>query len=129
MKKRILIVDDDTEILDMLKLTLNVWSPDSQIVLASNGLDALVQLQLRDGIQPFDIVLTDYHMPIMNGLELAREIRQKWPGIHIILMSSDPFDKDFSANIVSREYDGYIQKPFVIQKIKQIFLNDPGILH
>jgi CheY-like chemotaxis protein len=129
MKKRILIVDDDTEILDMLKLTLNVWSPDSQVVLATNGLDALVQLHLRDGVQPFDIVLADYDMPIMNGLDLAHEIRQKWPGIHIILMSSGQFDKNFQDNIKLREYDGYIKKPFVMQQVKQIFLSDPGILH
>jgi len=129
MNKRILIVDDDNEILDMLKLTLNVWSPDSQVVLSANGLDALIQLQLRDGVQSFDIVLTDYDMPIMNGLELAHEIRQQWPGIHIILMSSGQFDKNFEKNVALREYDGYIKKPFVMQQVKQIFLNDPGILH
>jgi CheY-like chemotaxis protein len=129
MNKRILIVDDDAEILEMLKLTLSVWSPDTQVVLAANGLDALIRLQLHDSVQPFDIVLTDYDMPIMNGLDLAHEIRQRWPGIHIILMSAGQFEKNFQNNANLREYDGYIKKPFIMQQVKHIFLTDPGILH
>jgi two-component system response regulator YesN len=128
MKKRILLVDDDTEILNMLKLTLRVWSPGTQIVAANNGLDALVQLQLHGGVQPFDIVLTDYDMPIMNGLDLAREIRQKWPDIHIILMSSGQFEMDVQNNAERQAYDDFIKKPFVMQQVKQILLNNPEIL-
>ena len=128
MKKRILIVDDDAEILDMLSLTFKVWCPECRIVLANNGLEALVQLKLRDGTQPFDIVLTDYDMPHLNGQDLAQEIRQKWPNIHIILMSGGQLDKNFQAK-TSSEFDGFIKKPFVIQTIKHIFLGDPGILH
>jgi two-component system response regulator YesN len=129
MKKRILIVDDDTEITDMLKLTLDVWCPECRVVLANNGLEALIQLQLRDGIQPFDIVLTDYEMPFMNGLDLAEEIRQKWPNTHIILMSGGQIDKNMQQEDPSRKFDSYIKKPFIMQQIKQIFLGDPGILH
>ena len=128
MKKRILIVDDDTEILEMLNLTLDIWCPECQIVLANNGLEALIQLQLRDGTQPFDIVLTDYEMPYLNGRDLAQEIRQKWPNIHIILMSGGQLDKNFQKE-TSSEFDGFIKKPFVIQTIKQIFLSNSGILH
>jgi CheY-like chemotaxis protein len=128
MKKRILIVDDDTEILDMLNLTLNVWCPECRVVLANNGLEALIQLQLRDGTQPFDIVLTDYEMPYMNGRDLAQEIRQKWPTMHIILMSGGHLDKNFQKE-TSSEFDSFIKKPFVIQKVKQIFLGDLGTLH
>jgi CheY-like chemotaxis protein len=127
VNKRILIVDDDTEILDMLHLTLDIWCPECQIVLANNGLEALIQLQLRDGTQPFDIVLTDYEMPYMNGRDLAQEIRQKWPNIHIILMSGGQLDKNFQEK-TSLEFDGFIKKPFVIQTIKQIFLGDLGTL-
>lgn len=128
MNKRILIVDNDTEILDMLKLTLNIWCPECRVVLAKNGLEALIQLELCDGTQPFDIVLTDYDMPNMNGQDLAQEIRQKWPNIYIILMSGGQLDKNFQEE-ASTEFDGFIKKPFVIQRVKQIFLSDPGILH
>ena len=97
-------------------------------MLANNGLEALIQLQLREGTQPFDIVLTDYDMPYMNGLDLAQEIRQKWPNIHIILMSGGQLGKDFQEK-TSPEFDRFIQKPFVMQQIKQIFLGNSGILH
>ena len=71
MTRRILIVDDDAEILEMLKLSISVWCPECRVIVATNGLDALIQFQLRDSVQPFDILLTDYEMPIMNGLDLA----------------------------------------------------------
>ena len=99
---------------------------------ASNGQDAfeLVKKSLQDPSQDaYDLIFLDLDMPIMNGLDLAREIRQKWPGIHIILMSSGQFDKEFQDNTKLREYEGFIKKPFVMQRIKQIFLSDPGILH
>ena len=128
MKKRILIVDDDTEILDMLNLTLEIWCPECQIVLAHNGLEALIQLQLRGGTQPFDIVLTDYEMPFMNGLDLAEEIRQKWANTHIILMSGRKLDQNLQQEDPLRKFDGFIEKPFIMQQIKQIFLGDLGIL-
>jgi len=112
----------------MLNLTLEIWCPECQIVLANNGLEALIQLQLRDGTQPFDIVLTDYEMPYMNGRDLAQEIRQKWPNIHIILMSGQHLDKSFQEKTIS-EFDSFIEKPFVMRQIKQIFLGNSGILH
>ena len=129
MPKRILIVDDDVQILGMLKITLKDWCSDCQIVLAGNGLEALRLIEaIEDRTQPFDIILTDYEMPHMNGQDLAQEIRQKWPNIHIILMSGKQLDNNFQEE-TSSEFDGFIRKPFIMQQIKQIFLHDPGILH
>jgi YesN/AraC family two-component response regulator len=124
MTRRILIVDDDAEILDMLTLSIEIWCPDCRVIAATNGLDALVQLQLRDGIQPFDMLLTDYEMPIMNGLDLAYEVRQKWPNVRIVLMSGGKFEIDVESQV-----DEYIRKPFMMKQVKDLFRNDSEILH
>jgi two-component system response regulator YesN len=129
MSKRLLIVDDSPEILDMLKLTFKVWCPECHVVLATNGLEALTQMKLQERVQPFDIVLTDYDMPLMNGIDLAQEIRQLWPNTHIVLMSGDYFDKKhIHADAYPVKFDGFIEKPFVMRQVKRLFLTDPGIL-
>ena len=129
MKKKILIVDDDVDILGMLKLTLNIWCPECEIVSATNGLRALIQFQLHDEVQPFDVVLTDYDMPVMNGLDLAYEIRQKWPHTHIILMSSGQFDKIFQKQVDAHQVDNFVRKPFIMRQIKQLIFTDSKIFH
>ena len=71
-KKRILIVDDDPSVLDMLRHSLARPDDDCQIFYTTGGASAL--RHLKEG--SFDLLLTDYQMPGMNGLELARTARR-----------------------------------------------------
>jgi DNA-binding NarL/FixJ family response regulator len=79
-----LIVDDDTPFLRLLRLVLA--APNLEIVgEAVNGAAAVVAAQR---LKP-DLVLMDYNMPLMNGLEAARQIAQL-PGCPaIVLLTSD----------------------------------------
>lgn len=81
--KKILIVDDNKTNRDILHTQLSLWkfSP----VAVSNGNDALNLLVPDHG---FELVITDMHMPAMNGLELANAIRTTFPELPIILLSS-----------------------------------------
>ena len=67
-QRRILIVDDDAMILRLLQISIDRLFPECQIVAAVNGTAALAKLRQ----QPFDLILTDYDMPGMNGLDLAQ---------------------------------------------------------
>ena len=71
IRKKILIVDDSSSIRELLKLTLS--KENYEILVGVDGRDAL---KFLDG-QHIDLVITDLHMPNMNGLELIREIRNK----------------------------------------------------
>ena len=127
MHKRILIVDDDEQILDLLQLSLKVWCPDCYVVLATNGREALKQIRRHQ--QPFHLIVTDYDMPMMNGLDLAQTVRENWPDIRIVLMTGqlDRLNLHKEPNFVG--FDGYIRKPFMMKQVKGIFLDDSEIFH
>ena len=80
----ILIVDDERFIGLALKDEIERRRQADRVVVALNGFEALDRLQQ----QPFELLIVDYQMPEMNGIELARRVRKKFPQTRIILMSS-----------------------------------------
>ncbi|PQA55464.1 hybrid sensor histidine kinase/response regulator [Siphonobacter curvatus] len=81
--KKILIVDDNQTNLLILRSQLEQWRLIP--VLANSAEEGLKALR-REG--PFELVITDMHMPTGNGVELARLIKQVHPTLPIILLSS-----------------------------------------
>lgn len=82
-KKKILIVDDNMTNLSILKSQLDQW--ELITLPASSGEEAL---EIIKGNIPVDLVLTDMHMPDMDGTELAKNIKKLNPQVPIILLSS-----------------------------------------
>jgi CheY-like chemotaxis protein len=80
--KRILILDDNPTNLLILKSQLENWGLFP--ATASSAKDALSQLALHS----FDLVLSDMHMPIMDGVEFANICKASFPNLPIILLSS-----------------------------------------
>ena len=102
---RILIADDSEAIVTLMSRSLNS-SPGIEVVgSASNGAEAVAR---SDELVP-DLVILDVEMPIMDGLEATRRIKEAHPSIVVILVGG-------SANLltasVSAGADGYIAKPF-----------------
>jgi len=91
--KRILIVDDNLTNRTILKSQLELWS--LQPVLAASGVEAL---NLLSEDSRYDLVLTDMQMPYMDGIRLSRSIRERYPQLPIILLSSvgDEYKKNHS---------------------------------
>ncbi|MBD2104356.1 response regulator transcription factor [Leptolyngbya sp. FACHB-261] len=81
---RILIADDDELVRLSLKLALQHQSGLVVVGSASNGAQAV---DFSDKYQP-DIIIMDYQMPQLNGLEAAEAIRQRQPTTRIILHTS-----------------------------------------
>jgi CheY-like chemotaxis protein len=81
--KRILVVDDNTTNCQILKSQLELWKYEPS--LASSGVEALTLMQ---NTKPFDLVLTDMQMPGMDGVQLAKKIREEYPQIPIVVLSS-----------------------------------------
>ena len=81
MKGNLLVVDDEAEIREMLKKHFSF--KDYQVFTAENGQDALV---LLDNTK-IDIVISDIVMPIIDGVELLRSIRQEYPMIRVIMIT------------------------------------------
>ncbi len=81
-EKRVLIVDDEAVIRDVSKRSLE--SKGFRVTLADNGVQALERLRKED----FDIVFSDYKMPIMDGIELLEVVKRDYPHVEVIIMTA-----------------------------------------
>ena len=114
-EKRVLIVDDEPSVLLMLAESLEALDSGCIIETVANAKDALVKIQQ----EPYDLVITDYKMPGMNGLDLARVARRISPDTRIVLMTAFGTDglKDAADKL---QLSGYLSKPFSIKQIRSI---------
>jgi len=104
-KIRILIVDDSEAILNFMSRALSSNLGIEVIGSVSNGAEAV---ERADELLP-DVVFMDVEMPIMDGLEATRRIKQAHPAMVVVLVSGSV---DLLAAVVSAGADGYIAKPF-----------------
>ena len=81
MKARILIVDDEKEIREMLSRHFKFL--DYDVFTAENGKHAIEVLNS----ERVEIVISDIKMPVMDGIELLRQIRTQFPMIHSIIIT------------------------------------------
>ena len=89
-KKKILVVDDSLATRGMLAELLEsavVNGSSLEAEIASNGKEALKMIKRGR----FDLIISDVNMPEMGGIELTRRIKYDFPGLPVILISSDSF--------------------------------------
>ena len=107
--KIILIVDDELSILQVLEQFIKRLRPNYQVMTATDGMAAWILLQQ----QAFDLLVTDYEMPQINGLQLIQRTRQILPEIPVMLMSGQS-EIDLQSKIQSLEWVTFIAKPFTL---------------
>ena len=112
----ILIVDDEEGILAILSRILTALRPGWAIKTANNGLAAWQQMQHHT----FDLVLTDYHMPGLTGLELAQQVHDKSPDLPVVLMSGDGRNDEMWAEAQNLELAGFLSKPFSVSQLRHL---------
>ena len=106
MNKTILIVDDEFDMLQLLKRSLEP-DLDCRIDTASSGKDALELISQ----QAFDLVLADIKMPEMNGLELLERIKQDYPDLTVVMMTAFGGVETAVQAMRNGAYD-FVTKPF-----------------
>lgn len=104
----ILIVEDDYELRQSLKELLETLF--REVDIAKDGLDALKKYKENK----YDIVLTDINMPIMNGVDLSRELRILNKEQCILVLSA--YIDDFVIDLIDIGIQGLIIKPYDIEK-------------
>lgn len=81
---RLLVVDDEPDIRETIRDLLGFLAPDLEVVMATNGLEALDKIQ-RERI---DAVLSDYRMPGMDGAELLEHLRKQHPRLPVAMFTA-----------------------------------------
>jgi DNA-binding response OmpR family regulator len=102
---RILIVDDEYDLLDML--TAYFLASKYDVDTATNGVEALVAVSQQ---RP-DVVLLDIHMPEMNGIDALREIMKVDQSIGVIMVTGNT-QLSITVEAIRNGAFGYIPKPF-----------------
>ena len=123
---KVLIVDDEAEIRDYLSQALKYINENEQmrIVQATDGMDALAKIKNED----FDLVITDLHMPRLDGVELISHIMTRMD-IKVrpqVMAISASITQDLLSQLIELGQKEVLIKPFdqkeflqkVIQKLK-----------
>lgn len=105
---RILVTDDDTMLRSVVARTLA--AAGHTIIEAANGSEAEAVLQ----DEPVDLVITDIIMPEMEGIELVRDLRRRWPDLHVIAMSGGGRTRTFAPLEAAAQFGAelILRKPF-----------------
>lgn len=119
--KRILIVDDEPNVTLMLAASLGTLGEEYVLEEAHTGEEALLKLK-----QDFyTLLLTDYNMPGMSGVDLAQKARAISPGTRVVMMTAYGTDR-LRETVHHMELDGYIDKPATTAQIREIVMRAIG---
>jgi len=115
MAQTILIVDDFENTRYVIKFTLT--GKGYTVLEANNGKEAL---SLMDG-RKIDLVVTDYNMPVMDGLELVKAIRKMsvYQFIPILMLTTET-DATKKEKAKAAEITAWVQKPFKLDNFMSI---------
>ena len=102
---RVLLADDHEVVLESLAMMISSLAGIEVVSTAANGQMALDQLQDH----AVDIVLSDMHMPGLNGVELALRIREKYPAVKLLLLTMEE-DPETIRMAVQAGVWGYVLK-------------------
>lgn len=107
-----LIVEDNTELLELMS---RLFSPRYNVYTARNGRQALNIINRHD----LDIVITDVMMPVMDGIELTREIKNSpnYGQLPVVMLTAKTAEEDFMIGFETGA-DAYITKPFKLQALQ-----------
>ena len=117
----ILIADDNETLSKLLGFTLEKICPDCRIVIVPDGLTALAKVQHQPTSPTFDLIFTDYEMPGMNGLELARAVYEIHPDIKIALITGHRHVPGLNGDGRPKNLISLLEKPFRPDEIEQVF--------
>jgi DNA-binding NtrC family response regulator len=110
---RVLVVDDDPNILEMVAKMAACLG--YRTAICQEAVDALSYLSKAH----FKLVITDYDMPFMDGLELADQIKKKYFSTRVIMMSGHGPGTIRDLVAGSDVIDGLLFKPFNLQSLKE----------
>src|SRR5688500_4455363 len=105
-RHKILLLDDDQDILDLYREMLSALPSEPEVQIASTGARAIALLEN----EPFTLLISDLKMPKMDGLQLLTIVRKRWPSLRTVVMSALN-DEQFKDRAYAMGIDQYLEKP------------------
>jgi CheY-like chemotaxis protein len=105
-RQRILILDDEQDILEIYQEILARLPSQPDIITVDNGGQAIALLES----QPFNLLLLDLRMPQMDGFQVLAIVRRKFPALRVVVMTAAQ-DEQFRARAYAMGIDLYLEKP------------------
>ena len=109
----VLFVDDEEDIRKVMSMLLKKFF--KSVDIAENGEEVLKKYLQKE----YDIIITDFTMPKMNGVELIEKVKAINPNQKIIILSAHQDKEDFYKALLAQA-DGYLIKPFDVEVFKKI---------
>ena len=108
MRKKVLVVDDDSGLQDLLQAILEL--EDHEVIIAENGLVALEKIEQ---VKP-DLIFLDLMMPYMDGLAFTKELERRGlrSSIPIIVLTANVRAQ---TTLEYKRFDSYLTKPFELR--------------
>lgn len=102
---RVVICDDQEVVCQGLKAILSTAENLDVIGIANNGIEALEFLEAH----PSDVILMDLKMPVMNGIHATKEIKEKFPDVKVLVLTT--YDADaWLFDAIRNGAEGYLLK-------------------
>jgi DNA-binding response OmpR family regulator len=117
---RILLVDDEVELLFLISEYLNIRGFQSE--LATNAAEARLRLEEMQ----FDAVLSDFNMPGESGLDLLGHVSSRFPGLPFIMMSGSDYSS-LKAQALEMGGREFIPKPFELKALTDLLEKTLGL--
>ncbi len=109
---RILVAEDQPAVREFVLRALE--HAGHEVILASDGAEALEALHGSE--MPFDLLLTDIVMPVMDGIALALKVARDYPEVTVLMMTGYAAEKQRAHNLDLLIHD-VVSKPFTMEEI------------
>jgi CheY-like chemotaxis protein len=112
---RILVAEDDASFLEAIAALLEAEGRFAVAGRAGNGLEAL---NLAKRLQP-DAVVMDIEMPVLDGVEATRQLRERWPDLPVIAISGHDYEERV-LEIRNAGADDYVRKARLATELPRV---------
>ena len=112
---KIAVCDDSPLFLELAIKFINKWSEERQFPVSISSYNNGDDLLAANAEERMDIIFLDIIMPLLNGMDTARELRQTDKAVKIIFLTSSP---EFALESYEVKAQGYVLKPIVYEQLK-----------
>ena len=113
-KGRVLVVDDEKNIRDLLRMTLT--KAGYEVLEAEDGATAVELIRQDDNPLMVDVITCDIRMPKMNGVEAIAFFRKEFPSVPVVVITGFP-ETELAVSLLKQGVSDYVPKPVESQKL------------